>query len=587
MMKTNKITLIVMGLALASLFASCKKDNENTDGPVDGKGFVAYTEQGGGNTRTHGVPNGNTIVVNWTENDAILVANQSGEGDTLTYTLTGGYDSTVGTFHSSDEDNSFLTPDYVVIYPAKNAEGTKNLIDVTSDGIIATFTLPATQTYLANSFAEKSMPMVAYSDNQTLQFKNVLGGLCFPMTGGVAVTKIELTSADATESLWGTCATKIGSNGGDPVSVVSNDATGKNIITLDCGEEGVQLGAETPTDFYIMVPAGTLESGFTVTAYNGTDVVFEKSTNSAPGAGFISRNTVRKVDGNLEVVTTPVGAISGFFSVSETKKVWFSQGNLQYIGSAATPYWKFADHQWVYFGTTTGQNSAAENVDRDLFCWGTSGWNSGANVYQPYSISTTNSDYYPGGDYTNNLEGAYAKADWGVFHSAGTEGHGSVIKDNSGKETTASWRTLTSSEWGYLLTTRSASTINETENARYAKAIVNSVIGVIVFPDDYGHPSDVPVPSNINVSEAAFADNSFSDDAWAAMESAGCVFLPMTYFRHGTWMYTTTNVGYYWSTTYSSTEYSRYLFFRDDGVKPQGGGPRYGGIAVRLVCDAN
>ena len=87
----------------------------------------------------------------------------------------------------------------------------------------------------------------------------------------------------------------------------------------------------------------------------------------------------------------PTGAINGLFSVSTSKQVWFSQGNLQYIGSVGTPYWKFAENQWDYLGTTTGQNSSNHNVDRDLFGWGTSGWYNGNVYYMPFDTE----DAYP------------------------------------------------------------------------------------------------------------------------------------------------------------------------------------------------
>lgn len=356
-MKTNKIFLMVMGLVVASLFASCKKDNNNENGgTTDGKGFIGYTEWGGGNTRTHGVPNGNTIAVNWTEEDAILVANQS--GDTLTYTLSEGKDSTEGTFESERETEEFLEPNYAAIYPAKNAEGAKNNITVTSDGITATFNLPATQNYLENSFSEMSMPMVAYSENQVFKFKNTLGGICFPLVGGgYTVTKIELIS-NKNEELWGTCTTVISTEGEAPVSTVTNTASGKNTITLDCGSEGIQLDAETPVDFYIMLPAGTLEDGFTVKAYNGTEVIFEKSTEWTESiTDFIPRNVVRKVNGSLSVVEdTPldVTTISPTFITANSAfglgmvdnypvKCGFVYAEVGQQGTAANDYFHFGE----------------------------------------------------------------------------------------------------------------------------------------------------------------------------------------------------------------------------------------------------
>ena len=85
------------------------------------------------------------------------------------------------------------------------------------------------------------------------------------------------------------------------------------------------------------------------------------------------------------------GALSGVFSVSDTKQVQFSQGNLQY--QASTNTWRFAENQWDYVGTQipdqyghaggTVIGSDNSNISQtysgwiDLFGWGTSGWNNG------------------------------------------------------------------------------------------------------------------------------------------------------------------------------------------------------------------
>ena len=39
-------------------------------------------------------------------------------------------------------------------------------------------------------------------------------------------------------------------------------------------------------------------------------------------------------------------AVDNSFTINNNQKILFSLGNLQYIGSAATPYWKFAEHQY-------------------------------------------------------------------------------------------------------------------------------------------------------------------------------------------------------------------------------------------------
>ena len=160
------------------------------------------------------------------------------------------------------------------------------------------------------------------------------------------------------------------------------------------------------------------------------------------------------------------GALNGVFSVSENTQVNFSKGNLQYIGTATTPYWKFAEHQWDYFGST--QNGASQNVDRDLFGFAASGHNHGAVCYQPWSTSTNNSDYYAYGSSTYNLYDQSGKADWGY----------NAIANGGNQEN--QWRTLTKNEWVYLFNTRTT-----LSGIRYAKSTVNNVNGVILFPDNW------------------------------------------------------------------------------------------------------
>ena len=196
----------------------------------------------------------------------------------------------------------------------------------------------------------------------------------------------------------------------------------------------------------------------------------------------------------------PTGAIDGLFTVNDYgDQLYFSQGNLQYIGSASEPYWKFAENQWDCLGEATGQNSASSNVDRDLFGWGTSGYHNSSDTYnvnyRPWSTTNmeviTSFNYFGYGPSTvaasPNLTGTSANYDWGVFNPISNGG------DEAGL-----WRTLTYGEWQYVLFTRNASTVNDVENARYAKAKVADVPGVILFPDYYIHPSDVVQPIGIN-----------------------------------------------------------------------------------------
>lgn len=85
----------------------------------------------------------------------------------------------------------------------------------------------------------------------------------------------------------------------------------------------------------------------------------------------------------LHLSVVGVGETPGLFSVSSTKTVSFSKGNLQYKASDNT--WRFAEHQYDYIGSENNAISSTNSNYIDLFGWGTSGWNSGATCYQPYS----------------------------------------------------------------------------------------------------------------------------------------------------------------------------------------------------------
>ena len=278
--------------------------------------------------------------------------------------------------------------------------------------------------------------------------------------------------------------------------------------------------------------------------------------------------------------TAPTGAIDGKFTINSSgDQVYFSQGNLQYIGSAATPYWKFANNQWDILGTTTGQNSSSQNVDRDLFGWGTSGYhdaNDPYNVnYQPWSTSTSqvNSsyNYYGYGPSTNmtdpNLTGTSANYDWGVYNPI----------SNGGNQANQ-WRTLTQPEWAYVFNTRTTSS-----GIRYAKANVNNVNGVILLPDDWS--SDTYSLNNTNSTGASFSSNTISASQWNTLEQAGAVFLPAAGDRVGTSVNIVGSYGFYWSTSSSGSYFAHYVFFYDSGLHSVYD-YRINGFSVRLACVA-
>jgi hypothetical protein len=263
------------------------------------------------------------------------------------------------------------------------------------------------------------------------------------------------------------------------------------------------------------------------------------------------------------------GAIQAAFSVSADKQVYFSMGNLQY--QASTGLWRFAENQYDMIKGDNGNISETYEGWIDLFGWGTSGWNSGANAYQPYSTSSDYFDYYVGGSYSNSLTGSYANADWGVYNKISNGGNQSEM-----------WRTLTKDEWYYL--------INNRPNADklYSQGSVDGVTGFIILPDNW------TVPSTISFTHQAgnWIKNSYSLDKWNVMQSYGAVFLPGAGMRSNTnWTCFSIGDGSYWSSSCDdieneNCEFNAYsMYFNNYSVTADSRGNRRIGRSVRLVQD--
>ena len=259
---------------------------------------------------------------------------------------------------------------------------------------------------------------------------------------------------------------------------------------------------------------------------------------------------VKKLDKQLN---PPIpGTIEFAFSVSADKKVYFSQGNLQYQASTST--WRFAEHQFDMIGDDNAKISESYEGWIDLFGWGTSGYNS----KNPYMTSASYGDY---GDGSNDIAGT--NYDWGVYN-----------KISNGGNAAGMWRTLTNSEWNYVISNRT--------DARYLRgtAIVNGVNGLILLPDNWTLPTGV----TFTYGEDGWSQNTYSASDWSKMEANGAVFLPAAGYRDGTDVNSVGSNGDYWSSSASDSFYANSLsFYRYDVYTGNYG--RYGGLSVRLVQD--
>lgn len=121
--------------------------------------------------------------------------------------------------------------------------------------------------------------------------------------------------------------------------------------------------------------------------------------------------------------------------------------------------------------------------------------------------------------------------------------------------------------------------MNGTANVRYASTTIflgfdtdpPFIHGIILFPDDYTHPSDVyPDFENIEL------------DDWLKMEAAGCVFLPNTGIRHGSDVILRDAI--YWSSSKEKLNSAYLLMFSERGLEWDWDFRR-SGYSVRLVTD--
>lgn len=180
-------------------------------------------------------------------------------------------------------------------------------------------------------------------------------------------------------------------------------------------------------------------------------------------------------DSKDDAKTTAKGA----FSVSATKKVVFSTGNLQYQPS--TKKWRFAEHQYDCIGLDNAKVSDSYGGWLDLFGWGA--WVEGNN---PVNTSATPSDYT-----------------WDSSKKSAIGGE---------------WVALTRDEWNYIKS-----------HNKYGVAAVNGVNGLVLLPDEFTMPEGITFKTGVAATdgEGYFKEiNNFTLADWNKLEAEGAVFLP-------------------------------------------------------------
>ena len=390
---------------------------------------------------------------------------------------------------------------------------------------------------LASQSGEKA-PFVAYAKlnytsttitNAVVPFKfatSVIKVNCTGLKPGTAITSATLSNVNT--------ACKLTLSGSD-APTVSGGTNGTITRTGDEYFAATKVNDEGEAVFQIAVPKLETASGARVlTVAQGSDEVKDKNFSKKAINPATSVNTV------CQLVELPAGALKGEFSVSATKQVYFSQGNLvaKIDASGAPTDWKFAANQYDCIGEGGANKTIGSTAgDVDLFGWSTSSDN--------YGIKTSRSSI----DYSGEFY------DWGKAY----------CEKNSIAEGT--WRTLSTAEWQYLFNYGEFK--SDVRNGKYKWATVNGVNGYVIAPDDF----------------SGTLSSEYTDDA-ALADAGNLVFLPAAGYRNGGPLISSVGeYGSYWSSTAVDKEWVYLVRFYKNIVMPHDTDIRPFGRSVRLITE--
>ncbi len=256
----------------------------------------------------------------WETGDAITLFAE--DGNPVKYNLTGGENTTTGTFTADTDELPAHTSGYAV-YPATENSLTDDAVSVE---------IAATQTYSATGFPT-AYPMAAKSaDGRNYSFENLATVVNIPLQGeGITVKSIILETLEG-EKIAGESVIRFG------LRTPSLSASGSAVssITLDCGTDGVTLGEVNTVFSFIVIP--DVYSGFRITVKqaSGPDIVRTSSEEIELNEGTVATlpdvqlkgwrisgealgNTYAEFSGSTRFISLKGQTVSdGIFTVSDT-----------------------------------------------------------------------------------------------------------------------------------------------------------------------------------------------------------------------------------------------------------------------------
>ena len=243
---------LLLFAAAATMLAACTTDTtEDIAVLPDGLLRVSFSED---DSRVQLDENSRTV---WNEGDLISVFNKTNGNEC--WQFDGKTGDKRGMLLKVSGSAGSKTNKVVALYPYdSNCAVSGNMISTS---------IPATQTYQADSFGKGGNIMVAVSDDNELQFNHIFGWIRLNLTDKGQKVKYLTLSGNNNEKLAGSIIIDASTQ---KVFMSGNNTS---TITLDCGE-GVQLSQTKPTYFYIALTPQTFTKGVSINVImtNGTSL---------------------------------------------------------------------------------------------------------------------------------------------------------------------------------------------------------------------------------------------------------------------------------------------------------------------------
>lgn len=262
--------IILSVLTMPALLCGCQKDHVSE--LAQGRGTIQATIEEISSTRTVMDEDNN---IRWSEGDQIVGFMKSTLG--VKYQVTA---ASVGKTSASFEEvssgglNAGTELEHIIAYYpySSSVSAAKSGSNYTLDVV-----LPTEQTYVAESFGNGAMPMVAVSETNNITFRNVCGGMKLQLKGTQKVASIKVEGKNG-ELLSGAATVTAYTDETKPAITMASDAS--TSVTLNCGS-GVQLNESTATEFILAMPPVLFSMGFTVTVTDSDSQTYTIETAKA------------------------------------------------------------------------------------------------------------------------------------------------------------------------------------------------------------------------------------------------------------------------------------------------------------------